>query len=204
MHCRHFCSHAGAAGLDLISTVVQHTPLHQGDELIRDPWTSQHFQLTSEAVQAKLRKYLQIPQILNKMPEDVRHSATPAAEQLGWLTDLAVTEFSGWVDSFLNDLKHHNITLNHLQANTAAELVTAFRCSAGNAIAAWCDASSSAENLKILLRHLQLTPVQCSSANAAIAHSILQAPRAEPVDTGSELYASKLAELNQVMSLQLC
>ena len=155
-------------------------------------------------MQAKLSKYLQIPQILNEVPEHVRHSATPAAEKLGWLTDLALTEFSSWVDSFLNSLKHRNITCEHLPANTAAEVVSAFRCSAGNAIAAWSDASSLPENLKILLRHLQLTPVECSSANAAIAHSILQAPRAEPVDTGSELFASKLAELNQVMYLQLC
>jgi len=168
--------------------VVQRTPMNQGDDPVRDSWACEHFQLTSETVQVKLRKYLQLPQIQQEMPEALNTEAA----QLLWMTEFASKELSEWVASFLDHLKDNDIMSGHSQVNTAAELVEAFRFSSGNAIAAWADALRSDENMKTLLRHLQLTPVQCNSANAAIAHSILQAASAEPVDPRSELFASKL------------
>ena len=184
-------------GLVLKPILVQNTFLHGDKEPARDSWACEQFQLTSEAVQVKLQKYLRIPHLQQQVPAGLNTEAA----QLSWLTDLVTTDVSAWVKSILE--WNGDISTGHSQLNTAAALVEAFRFSTGNAIDVWADAAQSAENVKALLGHLQLRPVQCSSVAAAIVHSIQQAASTETVDISGELFAAKLSELEQVMLEQL-
>ena len=107
-------------------------------------------------MQAKLKKYRRIPKIQEQIPANISEAA-----QLDWLTGKATTELSQWLLSFQEELVGCDITCGHPELTTAAEIVDAFRHSRKNALPAWSEQAQAAEYIKILLRHLQLSPVEC-------------------------------------------
>ena len=122
----------------------------------------------------------------------------PQADHLSWLTADAAAAFTEWVESILDAPGSCDITSGHSELNTASEIVHAFRDSISNAVLAWSDPTHSTDSVKALLRHLQLTPVQCSSPEAAIVHSMLREAATVPVNEQAESFANKLAALSQV------
>lgn len=150
-----------------------------------------NFQLTSQDMQAKHKKYTRIPKIQQQIPAGLDETA-----QLNWLTEKATTELSQWLSSFQEELDGCDITCGHPELATAAEIVDAFRHSRNNALSAWSVQAQAAEYIKTLLRHLQLSPVECQSAEAAIMLAVLR-----PVDAQTEQFACKLSDFVQASLL---
>ena len=155
---------------------------------MKTKWVSEYFQLASPAVQAKLEKYLTVPKIQEQIAADI-----PQADHLAWLTADAAAAFTQWVKSFLDTTGSCNITSGHSELNAASEIVDAFRNSISNAVLAWSDPTHSSDSIKALLNHLQLTPVQCSSAEAAIVRSMPQGSATVPVNEQAEPFTGRLS-----------
>ena len=75
---------------------------------VRDSWAREHFQLTSETMQTRLKRYLQMPHMQRECPEGLNTEAA----QLSWITERATKECSDWVHSILNDLTKYDIPIN--------------------------------------------------------------------------------------------
>ena len=125
-------------------------------------------------------------------------------EQLSDLTANAATEFSNWLDSIMCTLSSYDISSGHPEPNAAMQMVDAFTQSISNAVSAWSDPQQSSDSIRAVLRHLELTAVQCSSAESAIVVSMLQAARPtllgeQGANEHAEPHASKLHALIQVI-----
>ena len=160
--------------------VVQKQPF---DVTERQGWAEEQFELLSEDVQQKLAKYLVIPKIQQQLPTDADHAA-----QLSHLTTLAAAEFGSWLSDMSDRLSKYDITSAHPHADLATEVVQQFIAGSKHALDSWSDAAQAAEHMHKLLCHLQLKPVECESAEAAIVHAVHTAT--QPAALTEQLYSS--------------
>ena len=166
--------------VSLLMSVVQKQPF---DVTEQQGWAQERFKLLSEDVQQKLAKYLVIPNIQQQLPEDADHAA-----QLSHLTTLAAAEFGSWLSDMSHRLAKYDVTSEHPHAELAAEVVQEFIAGSKHALDSWSDAAQAAEYMHKLLCYLQLKPVECESAEAAIVHAVHTA--SQPAALTEQLYSS--------------
>ena len=106
-----------------------------------------------------------------------------------------------WLDRFLALHQTADITSGHEQLNTAAEIVDSFRQRATEALREWSHSATASEHISALLSHLQLCPVECESAEAAVMHAAFQASDTGPADTREQRFASRKSDFFKVATV---
>ena len=160
-------------------------------------WAQEQFELLSKDMQQKFAKYLVIPKIQQQLPKDADHAA-----QLSHLTTLAAAEFGSWLADISHRLSEYDVTSGHPRAELAAEVVQEFITGSKHALEAWSDAAKAAENMHKLLCHLQLSSVECESAEAAIVHAV-HAQHAHPglsTAAADQLYSSVFQKVEALLN----
>ena len=166
--------------VSLLMVVTQKQPF---DVIEQQGWAREQFELLSEEVQQKLAKYHVNPKIQQQLPKDADHAA-----QLSHLTTLAAAEFGSWLSDMSHRLSKYDITSEHPHAELAAEVVQEFIAGSKHALDSWSDAAQAAEHMHKLLCYLQLKPVECESAEAAIVHAAHTASQSTSLT--EQLYSS--------------
>ena len=145
-------------------------------------WASSYFQLTSDKLQSQLTQYLRVPDIKSELPEAISQDTA----QLAWITDRAAAELGSYVQTLLTQLSAYNVTADHRDADTAAELVERFRSNKSLESLQWSDPDTALENVKNMIADLGLTSEACAQDTASVCVALWAAKQRAAGDTSHQ------------------
>lgn len=157
-------------------------------------WACEDFDLRSEQMQTKLRKYLRLP----ACQASVQASTLSNAAQLLWITDLASNFYGAWLMDLLKQYAtaQCDITCGHHDSDFATELVTHFTHNTSHALIAWHEQPQ--QSSAVMLNHIGLKPQVHDTQQAAIATSIFNVCEDGPADTAHERFLAFSGSYSQV------